>query len=333
MTRCVQKGESMKPVTKPSTTFAALVFAGVLFAEAAQAAVVSPFVSPIYGNDDRKDLYQVTDPALLKFADSTVALIESDQLTAADGPNKLYKAAGVSLKDSHNVCASEPFASQMTLPFCSGALVGPDLVLTAGHCIEDMDDCKGTRIAFGFSLRRGSMTVGTLAAKDVYSCADIVSRARDDDGADYAVIRLDRAVVGHAPLAISRTGSIDVGTPLAVIGHPDGLPAKIAGGAFVRNNSDTYKFVANLDTYHGNSGSPVFNTRTGLIEGILVEGEQDYDFDTAHQCYVNKHCPDDSCMGEKSTRISFAAPYIPVLATQSPVVRHGSWLHRVFDRR
>ena len=35
-------------------------------------------------------------------------------------------------------------------------------------------------------------------------------------------------------------------------------------------------FVANLDTYGGNSGSPVFNSDTHEVEGILVRGEADF---------------------------------------------------------
>ncbi|MEK7233144.1 MAG: S46 family peptidase [Elusimicrobiota bacterium] len=32
-------------------------------------------------------------------------------------------------------------------------------------------------------------------------------------------------------------------------------------------------FVANLDTYGGNSGSAVFNVETNLVEGILLRSE------------------------------------------------------------
>ena len=50
---------------------------------------------------------------------------------------------------------------------------------------------------------------------------------------------------------------LSLDTPLVVIGHPSGLPTKIADGAWVRNNESEYYFVTNLDTFGGNSGSAV----------------------------------------------------------------------------
>ena len=44
--------------------------------------------------------------------------------------------------------------------------------------------------------------------------------------------------------------------------------------------------LANLDTFSGNSGSPVFNKRTKRVEGILIAGETDYTFDMNQGCNV-----------------------------------------------
>ncbi len=82
---------------------------------------------------------------------------------------------------------------------------------------------------------------------------------------------------------------------------------KIAGGAKIRSVRDQY-FIANLDTYGGNSGSAVFNSSTGEVEGILVRGEVDYIFDNG--CRRSKKCTNDGCRGEDVTRIKQTFSYL-----------------------
>ena len=91
---------------------------------------------------------------------------------------------------------------------------------------------------------------------------------------------------------------------MLVIGHPSGLPTKIANRAYVRSNSHAAFFQANLDTYGGNSGSAVFDALTGVVEGILVRGERDYIYDYDRRCMISKKCPDDGCRGEDVSRIT-----------------------------
>jgi hypothetical protein len=98
-------------------------------------------------------------------------------------------------------------------------------------------------------------------------------------------------------------GKIDDRTPIVVIGHPSGLPTKIAGGAKVRDNSNDIFFSANLDTFGGNSGSAVFNEKSGEVVGILVRGENDYVNDKDRECQVVNKCADNECRGEDVTRI------------------------------
>jgi hypothetical protein len=143
-----------------------------------------------------------------------------------------------------------------------------------------------------------------VPASDVFSCAAVLGRHYDEEGADWALVRLDRPASPRRPLATRTSGEAAAGEPLFVIGHPSGLPTKIAGGAAVRDASARDFFTANLDTYGGNSGSAVFGARTGLVEGILARGEDD--FAARGDCRVSKRCPDDGCRGEAVTRISAA---------------------------
>src|SRR5262249_3665943 len=111
------------------------------------------------------------------------------------------------------------------------------------------------------------------------------------------------------PIALRRSGAIGAGTRLYVIGHPSGLPAKFADGAEVRTASDPAFFTANLDTYGGNSGSPVFNAATHEVEGVLVRATTD--FVPVGMCLVSAVCPTSGCSGEDCTRVSEFLPRLP----------------------
>lgn len=260
----------------------------------------------IYGSDGRLDVYQLTDDRLKKLADSTVALVRSSDLLSQ---GQVTSVSGKNYGVDMNLCSSEKFREQDTAAFCSGSLVGPDLVLTAGHCIETLPDCQSTSLVFGFALKSVGVIPKQVQTADVYKCKEIIKTVRNNSGQDFAVIRLDRAVVGHDVLKIRASGELNVGEELVVIGHPVGLPTKITTGGKVRSVANSDYVVASVDTYGGNSGSAVFNAQTGVIEGILVRGEQD--FETRGNCTVSKVCTEDSCRGEDITRISVARAYIP----------------------
>jgi hypothetical protein len=57
---------------------------------------------------------------------------------------------------------------------------------------------------------------------------------------------------------------------LHIIGHPKGLPLKIAGNAVVTKQFTDRTFRSSLDNFKGNSGSPVFNSITHEVEGLLA---------------------------------------------------------------
>jgi hypothetical protein len=121
---------------------------------------------------------------------------------------------------------------------------------------------------------------------------------------DYAIVRLDRPVLGRKPFSMRTTGSVTVGEEMVVVGYPSGLPLKVADGAIVRNTDHPSYFVFNGDTFQGNSGSPVIHAKTGEIEGILVRGDRDYLFDSTKGCFRVNKCEENDCRGEDVTRIT-----------------------------
>jgi trypsin-like peptidase len=266
----------------------------------------------IYGVDDRVDIFAVTDAALLKDADCLVALFDAADVT--DNGNGTSTLATSNFGTSRNLCAGEPFRDQPIGAFCSGFLVAPDLVATAGHCVDPPDTpaVENIRFVFGFRMVDAATGPPPIANGEIYSGAQVVGRELDQSGIDWALVRLDRAVTNHRPAPIRRRRRIGSTAGVHVIGHPVGLPAKVAAGASVRDNTPGPFFVANLDTYGGNSGSPVFNSRTHVIEGILVRGERD--FVRSGNCSVSFVCPTTGCRGEDVTRITKLAGLIPPAA-------------------
>jgi V8-like Glu-specific endopeptidase len=266
--------------------------------------MAAPKARVIYGNDDRLDYYEVQDPLWKASADSTVALIRAADLSDNNGITTIVT---VPYGQVYQLCPSERFWSQQSAAICSGFLVRSDLVVTAGHCISSQDDCDKTRMVLGFQITDPNSLPHTVATDQVYSCAKIVHTVSVATGEDFAVVKLDRPVTQVPPLLYRTSGKIGVGESLHVIGYPYGLPAKLAGGATVRAVQSEF-LTANLDTFGGNSGSAVFNSVTGEVEGILVRGENDFVFQG--NCRVSNRCPDGGCRGEDVTLFERVLPYL-----------------------
>lgn len=260
----------------------------------------------IYGTDDRKDLYNVSDPLILRDAESVVALIHSGDLTDnGDGTSTIRTR---NFGSAYNLCASEPFRNQPTAAFCTGFLVDPSFVATAAHCV-DASSISTTRFVFGFQMASQNTATTRISNNEIYRGIRLTGRQLGTDGTDWAVVQLDRPVLNHPYVHIRRTGKIANSTSVHVIGHPCGLPKKYAPDAYVRENNHSRYFVANLDTYGGNSGSPVFNQNTHEVEGILVRGETD--FVQNGSCNVSRVCPMTGCRGEDCTRTTEFDEIVP----------------------
>lgn len=255
----------------------------------------------IYGRDNRMDLYQLGNSPWRRVAGATVALMKNSKLAYRSGGEMEVKTTNFGL--DYNLCSDEPFRDQGTAAFCSGFFVGGDVVMTAGHCIRSESDCGNTSIVFGFALNAAGQYPDRVPSAQVYRCRKIIkSLVSSTDGVDYAVIHLDRAVEGVTPVKLRTSGTAQVGQELVVIGHPAGLPTKVAAEGTVRAIQGGF-LVAGLDTYGGNSGSAVFNGETGDVEGILVRGETDFRW--RGQCRASNVCEQDDCRGEDVTRIEF----------------------------
>jgi V8-like Glu-specific endopeptidase len=254
----------------------------------------------IYGDDDRADLFESNDNLMKDIALSTAAQVLNNNLIENNGT---FTLKAETLAES-GMCKTERFANQMTAGNCSGFLVAPDKLVTAGHCVESVEECKEHFWVFDYANTEKEEKTFTFKKDQVFRCTKVIERKKDQaTQADYAVVQLDRAVVGRNPLTVRKEGKPADDAVFTVIGHPTGLPTKITSSAKMRNNKNAVYFVTNSDTYGGNSGSVVVDSKTGIVEGILVRGDTDYARE-GQNCLSSVHRSQDGGRGEDVTRIT-----------------------------
>ena len=255
-----------------------------------QASLLHGFVpsKAIYGDDDRFEAINHPNQHLVEQSRSVAAMVHANKLILSETPGIIdFKKSTLDEVMKNGLCPGERYAEQYSLATCSGFLIASDTILTAGHCVENEKDCVRYKWVFDFDNHSEHFT-----QNNVYSCKKVIKQALVDRRRtlkDYSIVQLDRSVVGRPPLNYNNTGLIKSSHTLAVIGHPMGLPLKIASnGKSQKWNDDEKKhflsnifkkfwfFRANLDSFAGNSGSPVINTNTQLVEGILIKGAPDY---------------------------------------------------------
>ncbi|MBL7812540.1 MAG: ankyrin repeat domain-containing protein [Bacteroidetes bacterium] len=173
------------------------------------------------------------------------------------------------------------FTDQPAPGFCTGYLIAPDILVTAGHCIDDPSKLSETVWIFDFdksvAYNSGTKSI-TIPTSNQFRGVEILDRKNDGIGLpDYCFIRLDRKT-GRKPYFFRTGGSLSYKAKVAMVGSPYGLPLKVSDSGVVTNSTIGKYFWHDLDAFGGNSGGPVFNA-DGWIEGHEVFGSPDYYLD------------------------------------------------------
>lgn len=233
-------------------------------------------LNAIYKNDDRR-FVGITTPSKIKELSKSVAMIIGKDLFHG----RSIETSKLSDQNGLNVCLDEKFSQSNSVASCTGFLVGSDLLLTAGHCFEYPTDCQDKIIVFDVYDSKSQKNNYLVKEKNTFQCKEILSR---DLLGDVVMIRLDRQVTNRKSLHVRKRATVSMNEKVFMLGHPLGMPMMLSRVARVRNNANEIMFYADLDSFVGNSGSPVFNQETFEVEGILTGGQDDFIADPNNNC-------------------------------------------------
>ncbi len=270
----------------------------------------------IYGSDNRRDIER--SPRQIQELSRSVLMMIPKTALQKQGEVTILDALPLSHELSWNVCSEDPHARQLSVqPACTGFLVAPDLLVTAGHCMIWMGEveqknqetittpfCADFMWLTDFQTRQGQVET-RLTEDRLVGCKNVLyahSReiAPHQFQIDAAIIRLDRPLNDRPVLKISQT-PVRRGEALSMLGYPNGLPQKWTDQGFVLTMDHPHFFRTSLDAMNGNSGSPVLNQKLEVV-GILVRGyPEDYRYDEARTCRVLNRCDQQ---GAKCSEVS-----------------------------
>lgn len=250
--------------------------------------------------DSRIEMHQLTPTIdwqnnILKNCESIAIIIEKSNIKKIT-KNYYYLQTTTTLGSYFNLCSDVPFNKQPILKGGSGFIISDNSMITAAHVFQK--PLSEYMVVFGYRLIYANNVVENfLKISDVYFPKEVVKNHSTNDLIEF---RVDRKFDRPA-LQLGSSTSAKERNEVYMIGHPSGLPLKISVNSSIIDNTPLQYFYTTLDSFMGNSGSPVFDSLTNTVIGILVSGEVDFQYNG--NCNRNAVCRISECIGEKVVRV------------------------------
>ncbi|HLW57961.1 MAG TPA: serine protease [Bacteriovoracaceae bacterium] len=247
--------------------FITLLLSTQSFARSGQKAIYGSRLDNEFTNKDSTDMIKILSTGI-------GYIVPKKRIRKYDRQTSMIEARP--LRELSNLCSHERFAQNLaSAPSCTGFLVAEDLLVTAGHCIEDKKDCKDMNIVFGVTVAKETSQGFRIANDNIYTCKKVITSS-NSNGRDYSLIKLNKKVKARKIYRIGDDSKLTDKSSVYMIGHPLGLAVTYTKPARVTHLYLDDIFKAPLNSFSGNSGSPVLNAATDEVVGILTAGQTDY---------------------------------------------------------
>lgn len=273
-------------------------------------------MASIYGEDDRQLVFQSSEESVQTFSESIAAKLRVPPRAVGNGK---YIIETKNLNEHiANLCPGENFEYAQTASNCTGFIVDEDVMATAAHCLSDQDECNKSNWLFSSEIDPHAKEP-IVDKEDFVQCEYIINTVNNYISKnDWVLFKVSKSTKKRPSLKFRTSGKINDNARLTVIGHPNGLPLITSGTSKIVENHNQFIFKINSDTFGGNSGSPVFNENTGLVEGILKNGDLDYKFVKSRNCRETYKCLPGQCKGEGVVRITNIPELVPNMTPVEP---------------
>lgn len=160
--------------------------------------------------------------------------------------------------------------------FCTGALIAPDLVLTAAHCMFDRasgSEFDPSRIEFHAGLRGGraeaSRTVRSAVLHPSYAHTEDTSP--DTVRYDVALLQLDRPIISTRITPFEVSNSVRSGTEISVVSYAQDRSEapSLQETCNILGHQDGV-LVMDCSVNFGSSGAPIFRDENGVPRLVSV---------------------------------------------------------------